>query len=415
MKQFLIHNSIRVISEPGDHTRYDYIVIFDNIKFNSPVMKDLLNELLKYKHNPTIKGASRFEKTFIYNGLKYSFGIGGLHSINKPCIIEPKKGETLRDIDAESLYPNMILKNGCSPRHLGTAFLNTYQGILDDRLVAKHSGNETVNIALKFALNGVSGNMDRHKSWLYDPLQVLRIRINGQLLFLMLTEKLTEIGCTVVSANTDGLSVIVPDSVEDEWKNVCKEWENFSHLKLEEVIYEKMIVQTVNSYIAVKKGFTENIDRLDRKSLIKKYVKTKNKFLLDVELGKGLTTPRIVPKALLQYFLFKDSIENTITKEKDFKLFIMSQKTDSKFKVRYGNQKNIQLYNRFYVSESGEYLVKYTDNPDDFEKVITQPVHLINNFDNTKPIDEMDIYYPYYLSECRKLIHTIESRQLTLF
>lgn len=34
MKQFLIHNSIRVISEPGDHTRYDYIVIFDNINDN---------------------------------------------------------------------------------------------------------------------------------------------------------------------------------------------------------------------------------------------------------------------------------------------------------------------------------------------------------------------------------------------
>lgn len=390
-------------------------VVFDKIKFTTPVMKELLNELLNYVHDPTSKGKKAFEKEFVYNGLKYSFGIGGLHSINQPEIIIPKKEYTLRDIDAESLYPNMILKNDCAPRHLGEAFLRTYKRILDERLTAKHSGNETTNIALKFALNGVSGNMDRHGSWLYDPLQVLRIRINGQLLFLMLTEKLTGIGCKVVSANTDGLSVLVPDNIEVEWNKVCQEWETFSSLTLEEVCYEKLIIQTVNSYIAVKKGFTENIHNMTRKDLLKKYVKTKNKFLVNVELGKGLTTPRIVPKALINYFLFNEPIEKTIEEEEDFKLFIMSQKTDSKFKVRFGLNKNIQLYNRFYVSNSGEYLVKYTDNPDDFEKIITQPVQLINNFDNIKSIEEMDIYYPYYLNECRKLIYVIEPRQLTLF
>lgn len=391
-------------------------VIFDRIHFKSKILNDVLSELKQYVHNPlTKKDGKTFYKKFAYNGLMYGLGIGGLHSINRPMVIKPKDDEELVDIDAESLYPNMILKNACAPRHLGDSFLITYEKILEDRLLAKHSGDMNTNITLKFALNGVSGNMDRPGSWLNDPLSVLRIRINGQLLFLMLTERLTEIGCTVVSANTDGLTLIVPKHLKQAQLDICKEWEEMSRLTLEHVEYEKLVVQTVNSYIAVKKGFSDKKTELDKDTLIKKYVKTKNKFLMDIEPGKGLVTPRVVPKALINYFIFNEPIEDTILKETDIRLFLMSEKTSRDFKVRHGLDLDIQLFNRFYVSKSGAYLCKYKEAPDNFSKILTQPVIVLNNLDDAKPVAESDIYYPYYLNACREIIHTIEPRQQSLF
>ena len=96
------------------------------------------------------------------------------------------------------MYPSIILEHKVYPRHLGEEFLHVYAKIRHDRLEAKKNGNKVVDATLKLSLNGLSGNLQSEYSWCYDPLSVYRIRINGQLMLLMLAEALTLIGCRII-------------------------------------------------------------------------------------------------------------------------------------------------------------------------------------------------------------------------
>lgn len=99
----------------------------------------------------------------------------------------------------------MIIEHKFYPQHLGKEFLEVYSQIKDERIEAKHNGNKVKNETLKLALNGLSGNLQNEHNFCYSPFTVMQIRINGQLLLLMLAEKLIAIGCKIVQANTDGL------------------------------------------------------------------------------------------------------------------------------------------------------------------------------------------------------------------
>lgn len=54
-------------------------------------------------------------------------------------------------------------------------------------------------------LNGVTGKMQQEVSWLYAPFSIMQVRINGQLLLLMLAERLLDLGCKLYQINTDGI------------------------------------------------------------------------------------------------------------------------------------------------------------------------------------------------------------------
>ena len=50
-------------------------------------------------------------------------------------------------------------------------------------------------------------NLQSIYSWVYDPMCVFKIRINGQLMLLMLIEKVVENGFQLIQSNTDGIFV----------------------------------------------------------------------------------------------------------------------------------------------------------------------------------------------------------------
>ena len=56
----------------------------------------------------------------------------------------------------------------------------------------------------------------------------------------MLAEKLVEIGCKIIQANTDGLFLICKKNKYEEYQKVCKEWEKLTKLELEEDRFEAM-------------------------------------------------------------------------------------------------------------------------------------------------------------------------------
>ena len=127
-------------------------VILPFVKYDSPILKDMLDTLKKQTVSPGRKG---YEYKFIFNNLRYTIGVGGIHSVNDPEIIIPKEDEYLIDCDVASLYPSMIIQHKFYPEHLGPEFLEVYSKIREERIEAKHNGNKVKDQTLKLALNGL--------------------------------------------------------------------------------------------------------------------------------------------------------------------------------------------------------------------------------------------------------------------
>lgn len=447
-------------------------VILPFIKYDSPILKSVLDEMKTQVVSPGRKG---YEKNFVFGGLRYTVGVGGIHSKNDPEIIIPAEDEMLIDIDVASLYPSMLIEYGFYPKHLGPEFLEVYSQIRSERIEAKHNGDKIKDSTLKLALNGLSGNLQNEHNFCYSPFAVMQIRINGQLLLLMLAEKLVELGCRIVQANTDGLFVLLKKSIYDKVNIVCREWEQLTKLTLEEDRFEAMYQYAINDYIAVKEGYAKKKHEfrdftavMDPKTgdhikygatnakgetyrnmdeIRKDYIKTKGMFITEVLLGKGLS-PKIIPEAIIKYFVDGIPVEDTVKGCTDIKKFLMSEKTGKQWHVEYMNQE-IQRTNRFYASTDGAYLWKwkgigehYAWNPSElsdvaywsliqegkdpynpplvpdtkqYQNMLTASgVTLLNMFDD-KPIEDRKINYRYYLRECYKIIEDLKPRQLSLF
>lgn len=393
-------------------------VILPFIKYDSPILQRVLDDMKNQIVSPGRKG---YENKFVFNNLRYSVGVGGIHSVNSPEIIIPRDDEMLIDIDVASLYPSMLIEYEFYPRHLGKEFLEVYKQIKDERIEAKHNGDKVKNETLKLALNGLSGNLQNEHNFCYSPFAVMQIRINGQLLLLMLAEKLTQIGCRIVQANTDGLFVLLKKDAYSKVNSICREWEQLTKLTLEEDRFKAMYQYAINDYFAI----TE-----DNK------VKEKGMFVTAVKLGKGLT-PKIIPKAVISFFKDGIPVEDTIKNCTDIRDFLMSEKTGKQWHVEYMNEEQ-QRTNRFYASTNGGYLWKWKDTGHKEGEIITytEPyvgerkykasarqyqnmltasgVTLLNKFDN-KPIEERKINYRYYIMEAYKIIRDLKPLQLSLW
>lgn len=393
-------------------------VILPFIKYDSPILQRVLDDMKNQIVSPGRKG---YENKFVFNNLRYSVGVGGIHSVNSPEIIIPRDDEMLIDIDVASLYPSMLIEYEFYPKHLGKEFLEVYKQIKDERIEAKHNGDKVKNETLKLALNGLSGNLQNEHNFCYSPFAVMQIRINGQLLLLMLAEKLTQIGCRIVQANTDGLFVLLKKDAYSKVNSICREWEQLTKLTLEEDRFKAMYQYAINDYFAI----TE-----DNK------VKEKGMFITAVKLGKGLT-PKIIPKAVISFFKDGIPVEDTIKNCTDIRDFLMSEKTGKQWHVEYMNEEQ-QRTNRFYASTNGGYLWKWKDTGHKEGEIITytEPyvgerkykasarqyqnmltasgVTLLNKFDD-KPIEERKINYRYYIIEAYKIIRDLKPLQLSLW
>lgn len=238
----------------------------------------------------------------------------------------------------------------------------------------------------------------------------------------MLAEKLVKIGCKIIQANTDGLFLICKKDKYQEYQKACKEWEELTKLQLEEEQFEAMYQYAINDYIAVKKGYKEATS--DKK---KSFIKTKGMFITDVLLGKGLS-PKIIPEAIINYFVEHIPVEETIKDCRDIRKFIKAEKTGKQWTVEYNNQVQ-QRINRFYVSNSGYYLWKYKEDSGvkEYQNMLKgYAVKLHNTFYSDEDLQWKyahgetfqsiyDINYNYYISQCKKIIEELKPRQLSLF
>lgn len=183
-------------------------------------------------------------------GLKIDFGVGGIHASLESKVARETKTYMIRDADVSSMYPNIAIANRIYPEHLGEQFCDIYHDVYEQR--KSYPKGSAENAMLKLSLNSVYGDSNNKFSVFYDPMYTMSITINGQLSLLLLAEKLLEIdGLRLIQLNTDGITVALLRGTEEQYKQVCDDWQKQVGLQLEYADYSKMIIRDVNNYIAV--------------------------------------------------------------------------------------------------------------------------------------------------------------------
>jgi len=204
----------------------------------------------------------------------YKLGVGGLHSSEKKISHIADGTFRLIDIDVESFYPRIILNLGIFPKHLGPIFLRVYDELVNRRLhakgqakVCKKAGDKlgeskwkAIADGLKITINGTFGKLSNKWSTMFSPELGMQVTLTGQLVLLMLIERLELALYPVVSANTDGIVMRVPTERYEEFKAIIKQWEKDTNFVTEETEYTMVLSRDVNNYMAVKKedGKTKN-------------------------------------------------------------------------------------------------------------------------------------------------------------
>jgi len=136
---------------------------------------------------------------------------------------------------------------------------------------------------------------------------MVQVTLTGQLALLMLIESLSEVlDCTVVSANTDGVTVRCHQSSVDDALAVVKEWETTTGFETERTDYQGLYSRDVNNYVAI---------------LTNGDVKTKGVY------GKGLPLQKnpvatICSRAVIDYLTLGASIRGTIACCEDIREFV---------------------------------------------------------------------------------------------
>lgn len=380
-------------------------IIFDFIQYTTPPLQKLLEKLKKVSIDPNNKD---FREVFEIGGVVHNISLGGLHSINNAEIIIPNEDELLIDYDVDSFYPSCLIVNNLYPKHLGIEFVDIYKNIRDERVEAKKDKNSFLADAFKYAINGLSGNLQSQYSWTYDPELVVKLRINCQLMILMLIEKFDLLGAKIVQSNTDGILIKIKKSLLPEIEKAKDEWCKLTKLSMSKEEFERFYQYDVNNYIGVKKGFTETKDP----ELIKK----KGFFVDEINLGKGMS-PKVIAKSLINYFVYNISPEETLKEDKDIRDYLTYQRVSRDFIVEYNGEKTLHI-NRFYMSINGGILIKYKMEKGGKAQATrlcaTSPVTIYNKFED-KPFEEYKVNYRYYKNEIYKIINELEINQLSLF
>ena len=328
----------------------------------------------------------------------YRLGIGGLHSSEKNVGYKATSDVAIIDRDVASYYPRIITTLGLYPQSMGPAFLKAYNKIIDVRLDAKRRKIFATDKGLKIVINGTSGKFSDVWSTMYAPDLTIQVTVTGQLALLMLIEILELSGIEVISANTDGIVMLVGKDMEDALKRCVHYWEQATSFETEETRYHSYYARDVNNYFAVK---------LDGS------VKTKGAYSeVGSQSGTQLDTNPVVLicSDAVKALLAKDiPIETTIRECKDFTRFVVVRN------VKGGAHKDREYLGKVvrFAYCRGEYgEIRYVTNN-----------NKVADSDGAVPFMDMptewpDINYQWYIDKTTEILydigHLVKPKQLSL-
>lgn len=261
----------RALISEGSTFRYE---VPSWISFETPMMQAVLKDVaetdIRIGKGGTVVLPMKIRGQKIeFNGLKFTLGIGGLHSTEANRAVFSDANNVLLEGDVASQYPNIIMERGLYPKALGPDFRAVYKSLIDTRIAAKKAKDKVTDGGLKIAINGSYGKLGSGYSVLYAPHLMVAVTLTGQLSLLMLIEKAYLAGIPVVSANTDGVVFSCP---RDKWdgfvlredgsptdrirpspmQDIIEWWESKTSFNFEFNEYSAIYSQSVNAYIALK-------------------------------------------------------------------------------------------------------------------------------------------------------------------
>lgn len=354
----------------------------------------------------TLKKNFKYSTSLIFKGTRYDLGVGGLHSKDSPGVYKTDKEYTLMLADVSSYYPSLQLANNIYPRHMGVAYLNILRQLMNERLAAKELSKtdptaELAAYALKIVINSIFGRLGDRFSPLLDAKAMTTVTLSGQLYLLDLIEKISLAleKTKIISANTDGVWVLVHKSEIEEFKKVGDGWANRIGLELDYEEYLELYQRDVNNYLAID---------------IECKPKPKGAFVPGEEkdgrwirpLDKGYNMP-IVPIAIYNYLVNGIDPKDTVMNHKDIHDFVISQKVGKQFStVNYGANglEYLQKTNRFIVTTSGKSLVKRRIETGTLENIVSgEFTQVVNLIESLNPKD-YPLKYSYYLNAIYKIL-----------
>ena len=221
----------------------------------------------------------------------------------------------------------------------------------------------------------------------------------------------------------DGFEVKIPRQYENQYYDICKQWETLTKLELEFVDYQKMIISDVNNYISIDtKGKTK--------------VKGKYEFK-DIPLHKN-KSHSIIPLAVYEYWVNNIPVEQTIRNHKnifDFCAGVRAKKSEkggqSRYELHYVKDGDIHIDKlsktvRYFISNKGKTLFKKYESGD--SEHVEAPLRKGKMFREWKvtyfnkayypdSFQDYDINYDYYIIKAKDWINDIQKdiTQLNLF
>ncbi len=251
-------------------------------------------------------------------GIPHQFGWGGLHGAPDNPI--HRKG-LLIHVDVTSFYPSIMIEYDLLTRNAKDK--SVFKKIYDKRVQLKKEGKKKEQAPYKIILNGTYGISGDPYSQAYDPRQAHNVCANGQLMLLDLIEHLEAIpSFELIQSNTDGLIIQLEEKDFELCDDICYEWESRTRMGLGFDYIKEIYQKDVNNYL-----FIQEDGEIERKGA---YLKPLSD--LDYDLP-------IINKALVEYFVNKTPVEETIDSCNELKEFQMIRKISSKYDhIKHGDE-----------------------------------------------------------------------------
>ena len=391
-------------------TKRDFIklkdVMLPYIKFQSKHF----NMALDYFKNAVIDASNTkdaLKHSVIYGGVKYDYGLGGIHGTCGNGVYKSDDKGDLILVDVSSYYPNLAIQNKFYPEHLSDTFCDVGRNMYNKRMKAREENDIEMVDAIKLALNGAMfGKSNDEFSPIYDPKFMLSITVNGQLLLTMLAEQISDAGIKIIQINTDGILVKCTKEQKEILDSLCNAWMKLTKLKLDYDYFNVIVQRDVNNYLAQETNGK---------------IKYKGTFEIYKQWHKDHSM-RIVSKAVSDYFIKNKSVRNTIESCDNIYDFCISQKVGSQFITEHhyiidGNKQidTLQKINRFFVTKSGGAIIKRNKETGGINRLIAgNELKLFNDFYEDTMVNH-NIKYDFYVAEANKIINAVSNGQMNLF
>lgn len=337
-----------------------------NLKL-SPIMNELFLEFLNHDYS---KGKPERMGEIDHNGLKITFGVGGIHAFRD-------KGyyQDCYDYDISSYYPSIILNCELTSDY----FTKVYRSIYEKRIAYKKNKDPRA-LGLKLILNSIYGKFSEKKEYasplLYAPHIGLNICLLGQFYLVDLAEK---IGDDCIYINTDG--IISKNPIDP---SILKEFCDRTGFVFEDKKVSKILLKDVNSYHAEYEDGS---------------IKTKSAFVpLTWEHN---CAAEIINKAAVDYMFNHILPETTIEQCTDPFMFLYFKKAKKGNKLVLGDEELKDPKIRFWVSKVGKSL-KHVTSKVNTSIAKDQVVELVMN---TNECNMGNINRDFYIERAYELIY----------